>query len=87
MRRVRPVAGRHACAVTDRWALWSDRHAVDSRVVHHVEARLGIKQVATAEYDSELDDPEDGTTGYEDEADAEGDFAAEVEPVEEDEDE
>ena len=30
MRRVRPVAGRHACAVTDRWALWSDRHAVDA---------------------------------------------------------
>ena len=30
MRRVRPVAGRHACAVTDRWALWGDRHAVDA---------------------------------------------------------
>jgi len=30
MRRVRPVAGIQTCAVTDRWALWSDRHAVDA---------------------------------------------------------
>lgn len=37
-------------------------------------------EAATAEYDPELDDPEDDATGYENDADAEGDFAQEIEP-------
>jgi hypothetical protein len=48
-------------------------------------------QESTAEYDSDLDDPEDETTGYENDADAEGEFAhddeAPYEEVDEDADE